>query len=104
MRESPAIEIIEALVRKGATVRAYDPVAMNEAKHCLPNIEYATDEYDALTGADALVIVTEWNQFRALDMEKVKGLLNAPRIADLRNIYEPADMRALGFEYIGVGR
>lgn len=104
MRESPAIEIINSLVKRGAKVKAYDPVAMDEAKHCLPDIEYAADEYDALKGADALVIITEWNQFRALDMQKVKQLLKAPKIADLRNIYEPEDMRELGFEYIGVGR
>ena len=104
MRESPAIDIIHKLIEKGATVRAFDPVAMEEAKHFVKGVEYATDEYDAIKGADALVIVTEWNQFRALDMEKVKELLNAPKIADLRNIYEPAVMRDLGFEYIGVGR
>ncbi len=104
MRESPAIEIIHALVQRGATVRAFDPVAMEEAKHFIKGIEYASDEYDAIQGADALVIITEWNQFRALDMEKVKQLLKAPKIADLRNIYEPSDMRALGFDYIGVGR
>lgn len=104
MRESPAIEIIHTLIDRGATVRAFDPVAMDEAKHFLNGIEYASDEYDAIDGADALVIITEWNQFRALDMEKVKQLLKAPRIADLRNIYEPADMRELGFDYVGVGR
>lgn len=104
MRESPAIEIIHTLIKRGATVRAFDPVAMEEAKHFVNGIEYASDEYDAIDGADALVIVTEWNQFRALDMEKVKRLLKAPKIADLRNIYEPSDMRALGFDYIGVGR
>lgn len=104
MRESPAIDIINTLVERGASVIAFDPVAMEEAKHVLPNIEYAHDEYDAITGADALVIVTEWNQFRALDMDRVKSLLQAPKIADLRNIYEPADMRELGFEYVGVGR
>jgi len=104
MRESPAIDIINTLVKRGASVIAFDPVAMEEAKHVLPNIEYAHDEYDAITGADALVIVTEWNQFRALDMDRVKSLLQAPKIADLRNIYEPADMRELGFEYVGVGR
>ncbi|HLM61435.1 MAG TPA: UDP binding domain-containing protein, partial [Pyrinomonadaceae bacterium] len=75
-----------------------------EAKHCLPDIEYATDEFDAIEGADVLVFLTEWNQFRALDMKKVKKLLKSPKIADLRNIYEPKDMRELGFEYIGVGR
>src|SRR5215204_2146545 len=104
MRESPAIDIVHAMIKRGATVRAFDPVAMDEAKHFLNGIEYATDEYDAIDGADALIIVTEWNQFRALDMEKVKRLLKSPRIADLRNIYEPADMRELGFDYIGVGR
>lgn len=104
MRESPAIEIVHAMVERGATVRAFDPVAMEEAKHFINGIEYASDEYDAIDGADALVIITEWNQFRALDMEKVKSLLKAPKIADLRNIYEPSDMREMGFEYIGVGR
>jgi len=104
MRESPAIDIINSLVAKGSAVKAFDPVAMDEAKHCLPNIEYAEDEYDAIRDADVLVIVTEWNQFRALDMDKVKLLLKSPKIADLRNIYEPEDMRELGFEYVGVGR
>jgi UDPglucose 6-dehydrogenase len=104
MRESPAIDIINEMTRRGATVKAYDPVAMDEARHCLPDIEYVSDEYAAITGADALVIITEWNQFRALDMEKVKSLLRAPKVADLRNIYEPEDMRELGFEYVGVGR
>ncbi len=104
MRESPATDIIKQLVARGATVKAFDPVAMPEARHYLPDIGYAVDEYDAIRGADALVIITEWNQFRALDMEKVKELLRRPKIADLRNIYEPADMRELGFEYVGVGR
>lgn len=104
MRESPAVDIIKELKSRGAQIKAYDPVAMEEAKHCLPEIEYATDEYDAIEGADALVFVTEWNQFRALDMERVKELLKSPKIADLRNIYEPDDMRELGFEYVGVGR
>jgi UDPglucose 6-dehydrogenase len=104
MRESPATDIIKELQKRGATIRAFDPVAMDEAKHSLPDIEYATDEYDALKDADALLIVTEWNQFRALDMNKVKSLLKSPKIADLRNIYEPKDMRELGFEYVGVGR
>ena len=104
MRESPAIEIIHTMVARGATVRAFDPVAMTEAKHYLNGIEYASDEYDAISGADALVIITEWNQFRALDMVRVKQLLKAPKIADLRNIYEPEDMRSLGFDYVGVGR
>ncbi len=104
MREAPAIDIIKAMQQRGAKIKAFDPVAMDEAKHSLADIEYATDEYDAIDGADALVIVTEWNQFRALDMNKVKSLLKSPKVADLRNIYEPSDMRELGFEYIGVGR
>lgn len=104
MRESPAIDIIKEMQKLGARVKAYDPVAMDEAKHCLDDVEFATDEYEAIRDADALVIITEWNQFRALDMEKVKSLLKSPKIADLRNIYEPKDMRELGFDYVGVGR
>jgi UDPglucose 6-dehydrogenase len=104
MRESPAIDIVHTLIERGATVRAFDPVAMEESRHFINGLEYASDEYDAIRDADALVIVTEWNQFRALDMEKVKSLLRAPKVADLRNIYEPSDMREMGFEYVGVGR
>jgi UDPglucose 6-dehydrogenase len=104
MRESPSIEIIEGLLKSGATVRAYDPVAMLEAAAIMPNVSYADDEYSAVTNADALVFVTEWNQFRALDMRRIRDLMRSPRIADLRNIYEPEDMRELGFEYVGVGR
>jgi len=104
MREAPSVEIISGILGKGALVRAYDPVAMDEAAKILGGIEYCDDEYSAIAGADALVIMTEWNQFRALDMEKVKSLLKTPKIADLRNVYEPEDMRRLGFEYVGVGR
>ena len=104
MREAPAIDIISGLVERGATVRAYDPVAMTEAAKVLPKVSFAADEYEAVTDADALVFVTEWNQFRALDMSRVRDLMKSPRIADLRNIYDPEDMRALGFEYVGVGR
>lgn len=104
MRESPAIDIIKEMQKRGAKVKAFDPVAMEEAKHSLPDIEYAADEFDAIQGADVLVFLTEWNQFRALDMERVKSLLKTPKVADLRNIYEPNDMREMGFEYVGVGR
>ncbi len=104
MRESPAIDIIAQLIKRGASIKAYDPVAMEESRHYIDGIEYASDEYDAINGADALVILTEWNQFRALDLDRVKELLASPKIADLRNIYEPKDMRELGFEYVGVGR
>jgi UDPglucose 6-dehydrogenase len=104
MREAPSIDIIKGLMKSGATVRAYDPVAMIEAAEILPEVNYANDEYAAVTDADALVFVTEWNQFRALDMSRIRDLMKSPRIADLRNIYEPEDMRELGFEYVGVGR
>jgi UDPglucose 6-dehydrogenase len=104
MREAPSIDIIRGLIERGATVRAYDPVAITEAKKVLPDISYAEDEYGAVTGADALVFITEWNQFRALDMERIRGLMRSPKIADLRNIYEPEAMRNLGFDYVGVGR
>jgi UDPglucose 6-dehydrogenase len=104
MREAPAIGIIRHLTESGATVRAYDPVAKEEAEKLLPEISYADDEYDAVEGADALVFVTEWNQFRALDMTRVRDLMKSPKVADLRNIYDPEDMREMGFEYMGVGR
>jgi UDPglucose 6-dehydrogenase len=104
IREAPSLEIIAGLLKSGATVRAYDPVAMLEAAELLPEVNYADDEYAAVTNTDALVFVTEWNQFRALDMRRIRDLMRVPRIADLRNIYEPEDMRELGFEYVGVGR
>ncbi|MEK6279239.1 MAG: UDP-glucose/GDP-mannose dehydrogenase family protein [Acidobacteriota bacterium] len=104
IREAPALEIIKGLLNGGATVRAYDPVAMIETAEMFPDVNYADDEYSAVTGVDALVFVTEWNQFRALDMKRIRDLMRAPRIADLRNIYEPELMRELGFEYVGVGR
>ncbi|HZN09650.1 MAG TPA: UDP-glucose/GDP-mannose dehydrogenase family protein [Pyrinomonadaceae bacterium] len=104
MREAPAIGIIRNLLDDGAKVRAYDPVAKSEAMKVLPDITYADDEYAAVAGADALVFVTEWNQFRALDMLRIRDLMKSPKIADLRNIYEPEDMREMGFEYVGVGR
>jgi UDPglucose 6-dehydrogenase len=104
MREAPAIGIIKNLLDDGAIVRAYDPVAKSEAMKVLPDVIYADDEYGAVTGADALVFVTEWNQFRALDMNRIRDLMKSPKIADLRNIYEPEDMREMGFEYVGVGR
>lgn len=104
IREAPALDIIKGLLEAGAKVRAYDPVAMIETASVFPEVNYADDEYSAVTDADALVFVTEWNQFRALDMKRIRDLMRTPRIADLRNIYEPQDMRELGFEYVGIGR
>jgi UDPglucose 6-dehydrogenase len=103
-RESPSIRIIEELVKGGATVRAYDPAAMDEARHMLPAIEYAEDAYDAARGCDALVIATEWNQFRNLDWDRMRSALKAPVVIDLRNVYDPRHMRDLGFRYESVGR
>ena len=104
MREAPAVGIIRSLLDDGASIRAYDPVAMSEAKKLLSDIEYADDEYAAVAGADALVFVTEWNQFRALDLARIRDLMATPRVVDLRNIYDPEDMKELGFQYVGVGR
>ncbi|MEW5876656.1 MAG: UDP-glucose/GDP-mannose dehydrogenase family protein [Acidobacteriota bacterium] len=105
MRESPAIPIVTALVEEGARVRAFDPAAMDNAKEVLPAaVEYCQDAYDAATGAHCLVIITEWNQFRSLDLERLKGLLAKPLVVDLRNVYEPDKMREAGFAYECVGR
>ncbi len=104
MRDAPAVDIIKALQAKGALITAYDPVAMDEARKVFPDLKYSTDEYAAVNGADALIFITEWNQFRALDMERVRTLMRSPKIVDLRNIYKPAAMREMGFDYVGVGR
>ncbi|MFQ5525622.1 MAG: UDP-glucose dehydrogenase family protein [Thermoanaerobaculia bacterium] len=104
VRESPAIEIIDGLLSQGASVRAYDPAAMSACRDRWPGIEFCEDAYDAAAGAHALVIVTEWNQFRALELAQIKELLEEPVIVDLRNIYEPAKMEAAGFRYVSVGR
>jgi UDPglucose 6-dehydrogenase len=105
MRESAAIPILEALAAEGATLRAFDPAAMDNAREVLPaSLVYCRDAYDAATGADCLVILTEWNQFRSLDLEKLKSLLRRPNVVDLRNVYEPARMREAGFTYDSVGR
>ena len=104
MRDSPAIAIIRTLQDMGARVTAYDPEGIEQAKQVLDDVIYAQDPYSCAEGADALVIVTEWNAFRALDLDRMKGLLNAPVLVDLRNIYRADDVRARGFSYTGVGR
>ena len=103
-RESPAMRIIQELQGVGVTVRAFDPAAMDEAKHALPEITYCADAYDAAKGGDALVIATEWNEFRNLDWERMRSALRAPVVVDLRNVYDPHHMREMGFRYTGVGR
>ena len=105
MRESAALPLIETLVEAGATVRAYDPVAIENARKMLPlEVEYCEDSYDAATGADALVIVTEWNQFRSLDLDRIKEALARPIVVDLRNVYDPKKMVDHVFEYSSMGR
>jgi UDPglucose 6-dehydrogenase len=104
VRDSPALSIAAALLAAGARVQAFDPQAMDAAGKQLPDLVLCGDSYEACQGADALVIVTEWNQFRMLDFERIKGLLSRPVVIDLRNVYDPAPMRAAGFEYVCVGR
>jgi UDPglucose 6-dehydrogenase len=104
IRDSSSIVIIQGLLRNGAKVKAYDPAAMEESKAVLPEVVYGKDAYDAADGADALVLVTEWNQFRRLDLDRIKGLLKSPIFIDLRNVYDPDHLKRLGFHYSGVGR
>jgi len=104
MRDSPSLDIIPELQKAGASIRAYDPEAMDEAKALLQNIEWCENAYDTMEGADALAIVTEWNEFRALDLDRVQSLLEKPVLVDLRNIYKPEEMAAAGFQYTSIGR
>ncbi len=104
MREAPAIALITALRDMGAAVRAYDPAGMEQAKPLLPDIAYADSAYACAQGADALVIVTEWEQFRALDLARLKAIMARPVVVDLRNVYRPEDMARYGFAYHSVGR
>jgi len=104
MRDAPSLTIIPRLQDKGATIRAYDPESMHEAKEQLTGVTYTENAYDCIKGANALVIITEWDQFRALDMTRVKNALADPNVIDLRNIYKPELMRSLGFNYTSVGR
>lgn len=104
MRDAPAIDIAQALTAAGATVRAYDPVAMDVAAPMLPALQMFKDPYEMAKDCDALVVVTEWNEFKQLDLQKIKTLLKTPIIMDGRNIYEPARMREMGFKYRAIGR
>lgn len=104
MRDAPSVDIIRGLLERGASVQAFDPVAMLRAKEILPMIRYCEDSYEACKGADAVVIVTEWNCFRMLELDRIKELLRQPILIDLRNIYLPATLQEAGFEYVSVGR
>jgi UDPglucose 6-dehydrogenase len=104
MRESPALDIVPALQREGAKIRAFDPAGMNEARKLLKDVAFCEGVYETMAGADAVAIITEWEEFRALDLERVKSLLKTPTIVDLRNIYRPAQMAERGFRYFSIGR
>jgi UDPglucose 6-dehydrogenase len=104
MREAQSVSILSALIEKGAKVKAHDPEAMEEAKKELPKVEYCSGPYEAMENADAVILMTEWNEYRALDFEKVKSLLKKPVFIDLRNVYDPKTLKEYGFEYVGVGR
>jgi UDPglucose 6-dehydrogenase len=104
MRDAPSIDIVAALTSAGAQVHGFDPEAMEQARQIMTDITYAADPYDCAADADVLVIVTEWDAFRALDMMRVKDLMKAPVVVDLRNIYRPQDMKRRGFTYTSIGR
>jgi UDPglucose 6-dehydrogenase len=104
MREAPSLDIAKVLLAAGAEVRAYDPAAIERSRMLIPDVEYMRDAYEVAGGADAIVLITEWNEFRQLDMARVKQLMRRPVIVDGRNIYDPEAMRALGFTYRGIGR
>ena len=105
MREAKSLEIVTALLEGGATVRAYDPVAVDNARKILPTVvEFADSPYAAAAGADAVALVTEWNEFKFLDLERLRGAMRRPVVFDGRNLWEPERMRRLGFEYHSIGR
>jgi UDPglucose 6-dehydrogenase len=104
LREAPAIDIVRELLRRGAKIRAYDPAALAQAGRLVPEMTLCKDAYEAIEGAEAMVIVTEWNEFRMLDLPRARDLMAEPRMLDLRNIYKRDAVVAAGFQYWGVGR
>jgi len=104
IRQSPSIDIIKLLLKEGVHIRCFDPLAMKNTRKILPDLTYCQDEYETARDSDALVIATEWNQFRNLDLAKIKKLLKTPVLIDLRKLYEPENTKKLGFVYEGVGR
>ena len=104
IREAPALAIGRALLAEGASIRAYDPEALTEACQIMPEIKPCRDTYHAAEGADAVVIMTEWNVFRNLDFEKLKSIMRVPVLLDLRNVYDSERVGAAGFKYVSVGR
>ena len=103
MRDAPSLDIVPALISMGAKVQAFDPEG-HEARQMLRDVDFKDGPYDAVEGADILLILTEWDQFRALDLARVKSLMRSPVVVDLRNIYRPAEMSDAGFRYVSVGR
>lgn len=104
MREAPSIEIVNKLQEMGAVIQAFDPAAMEESKKYFKNIKYCDDPYQAISGSDACVLITEWNQFRKMDLQKIKELMRSPVFVDLRNVYDEEQMKEAGFKYACVGR
>ncbi len=104
VRDSPAIDIVQKLQDRGAKIKCFDPEAMDNAKRLLKDVQFCENAYDVAEGSDGLVLATEWNEFRKLDLDRVRELLAEPVIVDLRNVYEPAEMERQGFRYTGVGR
>lgn len=104
MRDSPSLVILPELQKAGATIRAYDPEGRHQAEPMLPGVEFVDGAYEAAAGASAIVLITEWNEFRALDLKRLKGLMANPAFVDLRNVYRPDDMAELGFSYSSIGR
>ena len=104
IRESPAIEVIQELLREGASVRAYDPRAMKNAQGVLPEVTYCQDAYAALEESDCLVLCTDWDEFRQLDLARVRKLMRYPIMVDGRNTFDPATVHGLGFHYSSIGR
>src|SRR5271168_4473053 len=104
MRDAPSLEILPRLISAGARIRAFDPEGIDEAKKLMPELVYCQDAYQTMEGADALVLLTEWNEFRGLDLGRARDLLTSPLVIDLRNIYQPQEMAAAGFSYLSVGR
>jgi UDPglucose 6-dehydrogenase len=104
MRDAPSLDIIPALQAAGARVKAYDPESMHEAGKMLTEVDFCDGPYHAIDGADAMVLITEWDQFRAMDFDRVRKLLKTPTVIDLRNVYQPSDMKRRGFNYVSVGR
>ncbi len=104
MRDAPSLDIIPILQQAGATVQAYDPAGMHEAKNLLPGVDWKDGAYEVAAGADVLVIITEWNEFRALQLDRLAEIMKRPAIVDLRNVYNPEDAAKAGFDYSSIGR